>query len=183
MCTKDANSGVCLFAFSNTQKENTEGYQYFFRHTSTDFPCKVMVIADGGKGIAGKLAREWTDATLSRCFHYKIENYRTSNPDDQVKRPAVLKLLYGLTRATTEDLWKYLLGRLKAIDDDGKSERIAGWMEEIRSELKAMEFNGRGLSLFDDLLNNPCEISNATILEFWEYPVVRMVKAILQEAI
>ena len=99
-----------------------------------------------------------------------------------MKRPAVLKLLYGLVRATTEDLWKYF-DRLKAINDGGKLARNAGWMEGIRSEVNAVEFNGKELSRFGDLLNNPCEISNATILEFREYPVVRMVKAILQEAI
>ena len=100
-----------------------------------------------------------------------------------MKRPAILKLLYGLARATTEDLWTYLLSNLKAIDDGGKSERIADWMQTIKNEVNAMYFNSLGLCRFGDLLNNPCEVSNSTILSFREYPVVRMIKSILQEAI
>ena len=44
-----------------------------------------------------------------------------------------------------------------------------------------MVSNQHGLSRFEDLLNNPCEQYNASLLEIRGLPILRMVKGILQD--
>ena len=180
LCGKDANNQNVLLAFAYVLKENGPGYAFFFRRVARDFPGRVVVICDGDKGCASQMQSEWKDAALSRCFRHKVENYHTSHPGDQIKREAILSLLYGLGRATTEELWEYLLEKLKKVDGE-KTERIANWMETIKEEVNAMYFIKLGLSRFRDLLNNPCEQYNSTILEIRALPVVAMVRGLLQD--
>lgn len=182
LCCKDANNQNVVLAFSYTDKENLVSYKRFFRRTSVDFPGPVVVIADGDKGCSSALASTWKDATLSRCFKHLIDNYHTHHPGDQIRRESILPLLYAMARATTDELWDYLIKKLVATDGE-VTERIAKWMLDRREDVGALTFNKLGLSRYDDLLNNPCEQTNGVLLTIRSLPVLRMVRALLQDVI
>lgn len=183
LCVLDANNQNLILAFAYVPIEDSQSYRFFFRRVARDFPGRVVVITDGDKGCASEMLSMWPSATLSRCFRHKIQNYHKNNAGDRIMRENVHALIYGMARATSEDLWNYLRQKLSNVDEDGRGERIATWMDSIKEEVSAKYFNDKGLMRFGALLNNPCEQSNGEIVPLRGLPVVRMVRGILQESI
>tara|TARA_R110002050_G_scaffold215828_1_gene351980 strand:- start:133 stop:1311 length:1179 start_codon:yes stop_codon:yes gene_type:complete len=165
-----------VLGFAFVEVENSEAYEYFFRHLRRDFPGNLTIIADGDKGCAAGMA-SWPEATLSRCLRHRMSNYHSAHPEHHIHRPEVKKRIFSAARTCNLEAWKIQLNSLRALGGGG--EEIATWMTQIRHSIHSYCFLEAGLPRFGETTNNSSEQVNGAMKTYRTEPVISMVKGIL----
>ena len=173
----DANQRPMILAFCFTEKENRDGYDFFFSHCREMFSGRLVIIGDGDKGMEFSLLASWREAFLSRCVRHRIENYQRLHPGHRIRRDVIKKYIYLAVRSTTEAEFQFYLNKLRS--DEFAEDAIWAWVKQVKDDCCSISFNNQGLRRYGEVVNNTVEQINNVLLEARGEPIIYMVKSVL----